>query len=52
MAHKPYKADKTQGDVFEAKNFNHGERSMKIRKALLKKATRKYIKDLEKTEGE
>ncbi len=46
--YKPYKADKTHGDTLEAKDFNHGERSMKIRRKMFKSATRKFIKDLDK----
>ncbi len=46
--YKPYKAEKTYGDIFEAKLFNHGERSMKIRRKVLKSATRKFVKELDK----
>lgn len=45
---KPLKADHTRGDTFDAKHFNHGERSMKIRRIMTKKATRKFIKELDK----
>jgi hypothetical protein len=48
---KPYKADHTHGDTIEARKFNHGERSMKIRRVMLKKATRKFLRDLDKSEN-
>ena len=47
---KPHKADHTHGDTIEARNFNHGERSMRIRRIMLKKATRKFLKDLDKSQ--
>ena len=45
---KPYKYDKSFGDVFESKDFNNGYRGRKIRKILLKKATKRFIKDQDK----
>jgi len=45
---KPLKYDHTHGDTKEAKMFNHGERSMKIRRIMFKKATKRALKDLDK----
>jgi hypothetical protein len=42
---KPYKYDRSYGDVFESKDFNNGHRGRKIRKTLLKKATKAFLKD-------
>lgn len=45
---KPKKLE--YGDVIGARDFNHGERSRRIRRASVKKATRRFIKDLNKAE--
>jgi len=45
---KPLKFNNQHGDIQEAKLFNHGERSMKIRRKLFKNNTKKFLKDLDK----
>ena len=45
---KPTKYDRTHGDTLESKLFNNGIRGRKIRKIMFKKATRRFVKDLNK----
>lgn len=47
---KPLKYDKTFGWTKEAKRFKHGERSMGVRRIMFKKATKRCLKDLDKSE--
>ena len=47
---KTTKGDGTRGDTKGARDFNHGERSMKIRRIISKKAARRTIKELDKSD--
>jgi hypothetical protein len=47
---KTVKGDGTRGDTKGARDFNHGERSRKIRRIISKKATRRTIKELDKSD--